>query len=129
MRAVAELTADAGAPVAADVYVKWSDQPDSDAMAAKLGEIVAAQPLPADVDRVVTTVAGGGGAVMHHHFTFRRTESGFAEDRVIRGLHRASPNGCSWSGCGNSTSRGCRRRTKRCTCSPAPRRRTRPTSG
>ncbi|MFE3174929.1 biotin carboxylase N-terminal domain-containing protein [Amycolatopsis sp. NPDC059235] len=87
MRAVAELSADAGVPVAADVYLKWTDQPDSDAMAAKLGEIVAAQPLPADVDRVVTTVAGGGGAVMHHHFTFRRTESGFAEDRVIRGLH------------------------------------------
>ncbi|ATY11325.1 fused acetyl/propionyl-CoA carboxylase subunit alpha/methylmalonyl-CoA decarboxylase subunit alpha [Amycolatopsis sp. AA4] len=87
MRAVAELSAGAGVPVAADVYLKWTDQPDSDAMAAKLGEIVAAQPLPADVDRVVTTVAGGGGAVMHHHFTFRRTESGFAEDRVIRGLH------------------------------------------
>ncbi|WP_406630160.1 biotin carboxylase N-terminal domain-containing protein [Amycolatopsis sp. WGS_07] len=87
MRGVAELSADAGAPVAADVYLKWADQPDSDAMAEQLGEIVAAQPLPADVTRVVTTVAGGGGAVMHHHFTFRRTESGFAEDRVIRGLH------------------------------------------
>ncbi|WP_033289661.1 biotin carboxylase N-terminal domain-containing protein [Amycolatopsis jejuensis] len=87
MAAVAELSGDAGAPVAADVYLTWAGQPDTDAMAGQLGEVVAAQPLPAEVTRVTTTVAGGGGAVMHHHFTFRRNGSGFVEDRLIRGLH------------------------------------------
>ncbi len=61
-------------------------------MAARLGEVIAAQPLPECVDRITTTVAGGGGAVMHHHFTFRRGAAGavlagFGEDRLIRGLH------------------------------------------
>ena len=40
-------------------------------MAARLGEVITAQPLPGSVDRITTTVAGGGGALMHHHFTFR----------------------------------------------------------
>ncbi len=89
VRAVGELAADipAGAHVVADVYVRWAGQPDVDAMAARLGEVITAQPLPASVDRITTTVAGGDGALMHHHFTFRRGAAGFAEDRLIRGLH------------------------------------------
>ncbi|MFI7677393.1 biotin carboxylase N-terminal domain-containing protein [Actinophytocola sp. NPDC049390] len=75
----------------ADLYVRWEGQPDVDAMAVRIGEILAGQPLPANVERVVITVAGTGGAVMHHHFTFERDRSaggtGLAEDRVIRGLH------------------------------------------
>jgi len=89
VRAVGELAAEAPADghVLADVYVRWADQPDADAMAVRLGEVITAQPLPDRVSRITTTVAGGGGAVMHHHFTFRRGAAGLAEDRLIRGLH------------------------------------------
>jgi acetyl/propionyl-CoA carboxylase alpha subunit/acetyl-CoA carboxylase carboxyltransferase component len=94
VRAVGELAADTpdGAHVVADIYVRWDGQPEADAMAARLGEVISAQPLPGRVDRITTTVAGGGGALMHHHFTFRRSPAGgqlagFSEDRLIRGLH------------------------------------------
>ncbi|HEY0453772.1 biotin/lipoyl-containing protein, partial [Actinophytocola sp.] len=71
----------------ADLYVTWEDQPDADAMAVRLGRLLAEHPLPAGVRRITTTVAGTSGAVMHHHFTFRPDGAGFAEDRLIRGLH------------------------------------------
>ncbi|MCK2239084.1 MULTISPECIES: biotin carboxylase N-terminal domain-containing protein [unclassified Crossiella] len=71
----------------ADLYVTWEDQPDADAMAVRLGELLAAHPPPVAVRRITTTVAGTSGAVMHHHFTFRPEADGFAEDRLIRGLH------------------------------------------
>ncbi|MFI0353101.1 biotin carboxylase N-terminal domain-containing protein [Actinomadura sp. 9N407] len=83
----------------ADLYVTWEDQPDADAMAVRLGELLAEHPRPAGVRRITTTVAGTSGAVMHHHFTFRpegrpegRPEdgpegAGYVEDRLIRGLH------------------------------------------
>ncbi|UOZ03542.1 biotin carboxylase N-terminal domain-containing protein [Amycolatopsis sp. WQ 127309] len=71
----------------ADLYVTWEDQPDADAMAVRLGEVLAGLSLPAGVRRITTTVAGTSGAVMHHHFTFRPDGAGFAEDRLIRGLH------------------------------------------
>ncbi|PSK86225.1 acetyl/propionyl-CoA carboxylase alpha subunit [Murinocardiopsis flavida] len=79
----------------ADLYVTWEGQPDADAMAVRLGELLAEHPLPAGVRRITTTVAGTSGAVMHHHFTFRPDSTGdspgdgtgFAEDRLIRGLH------------------------------------------
>ena len=94
VRAVGQLAADVppGAHLVADIYVRWAGQPDVDTMAARLGEVITAHPLPECVDRITTTVAGGGGAVMHHHFTFRRGAAGavlagFGEDRLIRGLH------------------------------------------
>ncbi len=104
VRAVGQLAADApaGAHVVADIYVRWAGQPDADAMAARLGEVIREQPLPGCVDRITTTVAGVGRALMHHHFTFRRGAAGarpagavpigagpagFSEDRLIRGLH------------------------------------------
>ncbi len=72
----------------ADVYVEWPDQPDADAMAVRLGQLLADHRLPAGVLRVTTTVGGTTGALMHHHFTFRPDGAGgFAEDRLIRGLH------------------------------------------
>ncbi|TCP50762.1 acetyl/propionyl-CoA carboxylase alpha subunit [Tamaricihabitans halophyticus] len=78
--------------VVADLYVTWDDQPDADAMAVRLGELLAEQAVPSDVRRITTTVAGTSGAVMHHHFTFRSGDGGsggtdFTEDRLIRGLH------------------------------------------
>ncbi|MFU8872876.1 carboxyl transferase domain-containing protein [Micromonospora sp. SL4-19] len=68
----------------ADVYLTWSDQPDADAMAATLREILDRTGLLDVLQRVTISVAGRNGAEMHHHFTFR---PGLGEDRVIRGLH------------------------------------------
>ncbi|MEU4220559.1 biotin carboxylase N-terminal domain-containing protein [Actinoplanes sp. NPDC026623] len=71
----------------ADLYVTWEDQPDAEAMAVRLGELLTDHPRPAGLRRITTTIAGTTGAVMHHHFTFRPDGAGFAEDRLIRGLH------------------------------------------
>ncbi len=118
VRAVGQLAQELPdhARLVADVYLAWESQPDVDAMAARLGEVLAASTLPAQVERITTTVAGTAGAVMHHHFTFRPQQesqgatslppatpaaesrgatslppaasaAGFAEDRLIRGLH------------------------------------------
>ena len=77
-----------GRDVAADIYLAWDNQPeDPDAMAAELRGMLATADLPGQVRRVTTTVAGRGGAMMHHHFTFRPSPAGFAEERLIRGLH------------------------------------------
>ncbi|WP_372672514.1 ATP-binding protein [Amycolatopsis kentuckyensis] len=87
LRALGEVATDG---VVADLYLRWEDQPDVDATAERLGALLAEHGVPASVRRIVVTVAGTGGAVMHHHFTFRRDDSGstgFAEDRLIRGLH------------------------------------------
>ncbi|MEQ0559881.1 biotin carboxylase N-terminal domain-containing protein [Amycolatopsis sp. NEAU-NG30] len=84
LRALGEVATDG---VVADLYLRWEDQPDVDAAAERLGALLAEHGVPASVRRVVVTVAGTGGAVMHHHFTFERDGAGFAEDRLIRGLH------------------------------------------
>ncbi|HEY1917695.1 MAG TPA: carboxyl transferase domain-containing protein [Streptosporangiaceae bacterium] len=87
LRGLAELAA-GPQDIDADIYLMWEHQPaDSAGMAAALGEVIAAHPLPAQVRRLTTTVAGSGGAVMHHHFTFRPSTAGMAEERLIRGLH------------------------------------------
>ncbi|MFI5958098.1 carboxyl transferase domain-containing protein [Cryptosporangium sp. NPDC051539] len=86
--AVHALAADVPARgLVADLYVTWDDQPDADAMAVRLGELLCGDPQSAGVRRITITVAGAPGAVMHHHFTFRPSEDGFEEDRLIRGLH------------------------------------------
>ena len=66
------------------MYLTWADQPDPDAMAATLREILDRAGLLDVLQRVTMSVAGRTGAAMHHHFTFR---PGLGEDRVIRGLH------------------------------------------
>nr|WP_213450481.1 carboxyl transferase domain-containing protein [Micromonospora sp. NBRC 107566] len=91
---VAELsTADSGGsgparrdpgPSVADVYLTWADQPDVEAMAATLLDVLEHAGLPEALQRVTMSVAGRNGTAMHHHFTFR---PGLGEDRVIRGLH------------------------------------------
>jgi acetyl/propionyl-CoA carboxylase alpha subunit/acetyl-CoA carboxylase carboxyltransferase component len=89
--AVAELAARApDGGLVADLYVTWAGQPDADAMAARIGELLVARPLPAateQITRITVTVAGTGGTAMQHHFTFRRLGAALAEDRLIRGLH------------------------------------------
>jgi acetyl/propionyl-CoA carboxylase alpha subunit/acetyl-CoA carboxylase carboxyltransferase component len=91
LAAVAELAAQAPAGgLIADLYVPGDGQPDADAIAARIGEFLAAGPLPAVADRITritVTIAGTGGAAMQHHFTFRPDGAGLAEDRLIRGLH------------------------------------------
>ncbi|MFK3978942.1 biotin carboxylase N-terminal domain-containing protein [Micromonospora sp. NPDC050397] len=85
--ALGTFVGDAEQGIEADVYVTWEDQPDADAMAVRLGQLLAEHPPPAAVRRITTTVAGTSGAVMHHHFTFRPDGAGLVEDRLIRGLH------------------------------------------
>jgi acetyl/propionyl-CoA carboxylase alpha subunit/acetyl-CoA carboxylase carboxyltransferase component len=89
--AVAALAAEpAAAGIVADLYVTWEGQLDADGLAARLGGLLAASPLAAAasrITRVTVTVAGAGSSVMQHHVTFRRSGGGFAEDRLIRGLH------------------------------------------
>jgi acetyl/propionyl-CoA carboxylase alpha subunit/acetyl-CoA carboxylase carboxyltransferase component len=87
---LARQTPDGG--LAADVYVSWDGQPDTDAIAAAVTGIVAAEPLPAGIVRITVSVAGTTGIVRQHHFTFRPdpgtgTGAPLAEDRLIRGLH------------------------------------------
>ncbi|MEU5861976.1 carboxyl transferase domain-containing protein [Nonomuraea sp. NPDC047529] len=76
-----------GRGLVADLYLTWDDQPDAEEMAVRLGRVLAERPQPAGIRRITTTVVGTSGAVMHHHFTFRPDGAGFAEDRLIRGLH------------------------------------------
>jgi acetyl/propionyl-CoA carboxylase alpha subunit/acetyl-CoA carboxylase carboxyltransferase component len=100
--ALAELSGQAaGGGLVADLYLTWAGQPDADGIAARLGELLAASPLPEAVARLTVTVARTRGAAMHHHFTFRPDGTaasdspggprppapGLAEDRLIRGLH------------------------------------------
>ena len=92
--AVFELTARApGGGLVADLYVTWEGQPDVDAMAARIGELLAACPPPATIERltrITVTVAGTTGTAMQHHFTYRPVDTGgvrLAEYRLIRGLH------------------------------------------
>ena len=105
LAAVAELSARApDAGMVTDLYVTWEGQPDADGLATRLGELLAASPLTAEVSRiarVTVTVAGASGSVMQHHVTFRPAERSYrgrggrppqasralAEDRLIRGLH------------------------------------------
>ncbi|HET9081841.1 MAG TPA: carboxyl transferase domain-containing protein [Trebonia sp.] len=78
-----------GDAVVADLYVTWAGQPDPDALALRLGEILTASALPGRVARVTFTVAGTSGTAIRHRFTFRPAldGTGFLEDRLIRGLH------------------------------------------
>ncbi|MEU7837291.1 carboxyl transferase domain-containing protein [Nonomuraea sp. NPDC049129] len=87
LRGLAELVSGEDA-VDADIYLAWERQPEgSEAMAAALHEVISAHPLPSQVRRLTATVAGSGGTVMHHHFTFRPSDTGMTEQRLIRGLH------------------------------------------
>jgi acetyl/propionyl-CoA carboxylase alpha subunit/acetyl-CoA carboxylase carboxyltransferase component len=90
----------AGTSVVADFYVTWAGHPEPDALALRLGELLAAglpassSSLPGPIARVTFTVAGASGIAMRHRFTFRPEDAGaaaggagLAEDRLIRGIH------------------------------------------
>jgi acetyl/propionyl-CoA carboxylase alpha subunit/acetyl-CoA carboxylase carboxyltransferase component len=88
---VAELAAQAPAGgLFADVYVTWAEQPDADALAAQIREMLTASSLLAalaHIRQITVTVVGTGSTAMQHHFTFRPDGERLAEDRLIRGLH------------------------------------------
>jgi acetyl/propionyl-CoA carboxylase alpha subunit/acetyl-CoA carboxylase carboxyltransferase component len=87
--AVGALASDAPTEAVVDLYLRWSEAPpDTDTMAAELGEALGAARLPAAVRSVAVAVAVGGGAGADvHHFVFRQAEGGFQEERVTRELH------------------------------------------
>ncbi len=89
--AIAELAAQAPeGGLVADLYVTWEGQPDADALAARIGELLGSRPLPAVIERITritVTVAGTSRTALQHHFTFRPDGAGLAEERLIRGLH------------------------------------------
>jgi acetyl/propionyl-CoA carboxylase alpha subunit/acetyl-CoA carboxylase carboxyltransferase component len=89
--AVAELAARApGGGLIADLYLTWAERPDADVLAERIEKMLAESALPAvmeQIARITLTVTGTGGTGMQHHFTFRPDGAGFAEDRLIRGLH------------------------------------------
>ncbi len=92
MTALSELAASAPAGgLVADLYVTWPGQSDPDALAARIGELLAASPLAgltSRIARITVTIAGASGtAVQYQHLTFRPDAAAFAEDRLIRGLH------------------------------------------
>ncbi len=78
--------ADGADSAVVDVYLAWRAPPDGDAMADELRDALAAVDLPDVVRRVAVSVAGVGRP-LDDHFTFRPGEAGFAEERVVRGLH------------------------------------------
>ncbi|HEY7278060.1 MAG TPA: biotin carboxylase N-terminal domain-containing protein, partial [Trebonia sp.] len=85
--------------VVADFYVTWAGHPEPDALALRLGELLAAglpassSSRPGPIARVTFTVAGASGIAMRHRFTFRPDDvdrvvgAGLVEDRLIRGIH------------------------------------------
>jgi acetyl/propionyl-CoA carboxylase alpha subunit/acetyl-CoA carboxylase carboxyltransferase component len=88
--AVGALASDAPtAEAVVDLYLHWSEPPpDTDTMAAELGQALNAARLPAAVRSVAVAVAVGGRAGADvHHFMFRPGEGGFHEERVTRELH------------------------------------------
>jgi acetyl/propionyl-CoA carboxylase alpha subunit/acetyl-CoA carboxylase carboxyltransferase component len=97
--ALAELAAQppaarpGAAAVIADVYVAANGQLDPDEFAGQVAALLAA-PAAAGIARITVTTAGSGITAAQRHFTFRPASdgsgdgaAGFAEDRLIRGLH------------------------------------------
>ena len=69
-----------------DLYVSWPDRPgDPDAMAAHLHSMLAGLASLPSLRRVTVTVCTPSGDV--DTVTFRPSEDGLSEDRIIRGLH------------------------------------------
>ncbi len=70
-----------------DLYLHWPTAPEStEDTSAELGGIVGALAFAMDVRRVAVAVCRGGNRPVEY-FTFRPTEDGVAEDKLIRGVH------------------------------------------
>ena len=86
---VSELAQDVPDPanLVTDLYVSWEEAPqDSDEAAATLRELLARVPLVSEGRRVTVTVFDQGGDHVRQ-VTFRPSEHGLQEDRVIRDMH------------------------------------------
>ena len=82
------LLADVADPanVVVDLYLSWPDRPaDTDAVVARLRELLTSAPALQRGRRVTATVCTPDGEV--EPITFRPSDEGLAEERVIRGLH------------------------------------------
>ncbi|MDQ6804638.1 MAG: fused acetyl/propionyl-CoA carboxylase subunit alpha/methylmalonyl-CoA decarboxylase subunit alpha, partial [Actinomycetota bacterium] len=87
--AVARLVSEVPDPtrVVVDFYLTWRDPPaDLDVMVEELRGVIARGGLPPRVPQVAVAVSSLSSADIHH-FTFRPTDEGLQEERVIRGLH------------------------------------------
>ena len=70
-----------------DFYLHWSEPPpDTDSMAAELGEALNGAKLPSAVRSVAVAVDSQADGEVHH-FMFRSNQEGFKEERVTRELH------------------------------------------
>jgi len=70
-----------------DLYVSWEDAPsETDEVAATLRGLLADAPLVSGGRRVTVTVFDRGGAHVRQ-VTFRPSEDGLQEDRIIRDMH------------------------------------------
>ncbi len=80
-----------GEEVVADFYAEYDrEPPPADELAERLSTVLSKAELPSAVTRLVVAVAEparGRGMSAVDLFTFRRTEDGLAEDRLLRGLH------------------------------------------
>ena len=88
-QAVSELAADVPDPanLVTDLYVCWTEAPgDSDEVVATLEKLLVDVPLVSTGRRVTVTVFDQGGDHVRQ-VTFRPSEHGLQEDRVIRDMH------------------------------------------
>ncbi len=70
-----------------DLYVAWTDAPeDTDQAAATLRDLLSAVPLLSRGRRVTVTLFGQGGEPVRQ-VTFRPSDEGLQEERVIRDMH------------------------------------------
>ena len=88
-QAVSELAQDVPDPanLVTDLYVSWTEAPeDSDEVVATLEKLLVDVPLVSTGRRVTVTVFDQGGDHVRQ-VTFRPSEHGLQEDRVIRDMH------------------------------------------
>ena len=80
-----------GEELVADFYASYEGEPPSaDELAERLSTVLARAELPSAVTRLVVAVAEparGRGMSAVDLFTYRRSEDGLVEDRLLRGLH------------------------------------------
>ncbi|MEO7351061.1 MAG: carboxyl transferase domain-containing protein, partial [Marmoricola sp.] len=70
-----------------DLYLSWAEAPaDTDEVVATLGQLLGEVPLVSTGRRVTVTVFDQGGDHVRQ-VTFRPSDEGFMEDRVIRDMH------------------------------------------
>ena len=88
-QSVAGLARDVPDPanLVTDLYVSWPDAPtDTDEVATTLKGLLSDVPLVSEGRRVTVTVISGTGDTVRQ-VTFRPSETGLEEDRVIRDMH------------------------------------------